>query len=65
MLAVLYVRGGRAIDFRVIVGRLVGEAMGAFAAVNLPSEKCPAVACSGAPGHRSGGHLFYLYLGRY
>ena len=53
------------VDFLVKVGRHEAEAQEAFAAVNLPSEKCPAVACSGAPGHRSGGHLFYLYLGRY
>ena len=53
MLAVLCVRGGRAIDFRVMVGRLVGEAMGAFGALNLPSEKCPVIPNPRADGRWS------------
>ena len=57
MLAVLCVRGGRAIDFRVMVGRLVGEAMGAFGALNLPSEKCPVIPNARADGRWSGGYL--------
>ena len=65
MLAVLCVRGGRAIDFRVMVGRLVGEAMGAFGALNLSSEKCPVIPNARADGRWSGGYLFYLHLGRY
>ena len=65
MLAVLCVRGGRAIDFRVMVGRLVGEAMGAFGALNLPSEQCSILLDYRADGRWSGGDLGYLYLGRY
>ena len=58
------IRGGRAIDFRVMVGRLVGEAMGAFGALNLPSEKCPVIPNPRADGRWSGGYLFYLHRGR-
>ena len=43
---------GIAIDFLVMIGRLEGEAVGAFGALNLPSEKC---SNTGRGGHWSGG----------
>ena len=41
MQAMLCVLRRPGVDFPEMVGRLAGEAVGAFGALNLPSEKCP------------------------
>ena len=52
MLAMLCVGWRLGVDFQVMVGR---QGSGAFAAVNLPSEKCPAVAVAERAGSGAGG----------
>ena len=57
-------QGWPGVDFPEMVGRLEGEAVGAFGALNLPPKKFPVLTSYSKFEQGNGGHLFHTHMYR-
>ena len=57
-------QGWPGVDFPEMVGRLEGEAVVAFGALNLPPKKFPVLTSYSEFEQGNGGHLFHTHMYR-